>query len=605
MGWRDAFGSIKAAGRIAWAGSPRWLMAVLFGTVVSGVAPLVSVILTRDLLNEIQARRAPTSSIVGLAAALGLIAVALGGLGVAVNYAQARLRRATYPLTQRQLFSAVNAAPGLDAFETPRFHDELRLAQYMGQEAPAQLLGLALSLTQSLITVVGFVGELFAFGAAIVGALVLGAVPALVIDLKLSSARVRTAQGAARLSREQFFFAGLLADVQAAREIRIFELGKFLLGKMDASLRDRNALENSLDRRQSQIQGLGIVVEGLVTTACLAYVAFTASARGLQAGDIALFIGASVGLQGSIGTISRSMIQGQQALANFTPYRRIVERAVSETSRANQVAVASLQDALSFEDVWYRYGTRGAWALRGLNLALRPGRVVALVGENGAGKSTVVRLACAFDRPSHGQVSWDSIDYANIELASLRRRMAAVFQDFMAYPLTARENIGIGRLDVLTDTGSLRQAARLAGIEEAIDRLPSGFDTRLTRMFSSGADSGEEGQPLSGGQWQRLAIARALVKESADVLILDEPSSGLDPEAEALLARNVLKARNRKAVLLVTQRLGALRWADEIIVLVGGSVVERGSHSELMHVDGEYARMFRLQASGYVGEEVL
>jgi ATP-binding cassette subfamily B protein len=178
--------------------------------------------------------------------------------------------------------------------------------------------------------------------------------------------------------------------------------------------------------------------------------------------------------------------------------------------------------------------------------------------------------------------------------------MSVVFQDFMAYELTVRENIGIGDLDSLHRDELLTRAAQGSGFSQTLDSLPGGLDTLLSRVFLAGEGEGpERGVALSGGQWQRVAIARALLRAECDFLILDEPSSGLDAEAEELLFHRLRERRRDRALLLVTQRLGVVRLADEIVVLDGGRVIERGCHDDLMRADGKYAELFRLQATGY------
>ena len=229
------------------------------------------------------------------------------------------------------------------------------------------------------------------------------------------------------------------------------------------------------------------------------------------------------------------------------------------------------------------------------------GRCTALVGLNGAGKSTIVKLLCRLYDPERGGVHWDGADLRRLRIDGLRRRIGAVFQDFMAYDLTAAENIAIGDIDALGDTERLRGAARWAGVDDTLAGLPRGYDTLLSRLFAAApGDDPAVGVPLSGGQWQRVALARAILRaEHADLLILDEPSSGLDPESEYAVHERLRALRAGRTSLLISHRLNTVRGADHIIVLADGRVAEQGTHDELMALGGEYARLFAMQAEGF------
>ncbi len=242
--------------------------------------------------------------------------------------------------------------------------------------------------------------------------------------------------------------------------------------------------------------------------------------------------------------------------------------------------------------------------LRGVSLFVPPGEAVALVGHNGAGKSTVVKLLCRFYDPDRGRILWDGVDLRDIDPAELRERISAVFQDYMTYELTATENIAVGDLSRGDDPESVVAAAKRADIHDALAALPKGYLTLLTRTFYDLADrdNPDTGVLLSGGQWQRLALARAFLRGSRDLMILDEPSSGLDAAAEHEIHRSLRAQRRGHATLLISHRLNAVREADHIVVLVDGVIAERGTHDALMASRGTYARLFSLQARGFAAQ---
>jgi ATP-binding cassette subfamily B protein len=272
-----------------------------------------------------------------------------------------------------------------------------------------------------------------------------------------------------------------------------------------------------------------------------------------------------------------------------------------------QTALANaLRRGIQVEDVWFRYGSDKPWILRGVSCFIPHGQTIALVGLNGAGKSTLVKLLCRFYDPDRGRIRWDGTDLRDVEPAALRDRISAVFQDYMTYELTAAENIAVGDLSVAPDDGLLHAAARQAGIHQALTELPKGYQTLLTRTYFDNADreNPETGVLLSGGQWQRVALARAYLRGGRDLMIMDEPSAGLDPQAEHDMRQQLGLARHGRTTVLISHRLNTIRDADLIVVLSDGVITEQGSHDDLMASTGTYARLFELQARGYAADQV-
>jgi ATP-binding cassette subfamily B protein len=275
--------------------------------------------------------------------------------------------------------------------------------------------------------------------------------------------------------------------------------------------------------------------------------------------------------------------------------RRVAPPASSFPAR---LPTDSPRRVISFGEVSFRYPGQSADTLSGLNLDIPAGRSLAIVGANGAGKTTLVKLLCRFYEPSAGRITVDGADLAEVDPVVWRQHVAAIFQDFTRYHLSARENIAIGAPELGHDLDRLREAASRAGALDFIEALPNGWDTILSRAYTGGTD-------LSGGQWQRVALARALfaVQGGARVLILDEPTASLDVRAEAEIYDRFLELTAGLTTILISHRFSTVRRTDEIVVLQHGRIVERGSHDELMRRDGEYATMFRLQAERFAVEE--
>ena len=276
-------------------------------------------------------------------------------------------------------------------------------------------------------------------------------------------------------------------------------------------------------------------------------------------------------------------------LANFTDFVELRPRVV-EPARPRPVP-QPIRHGIVFENVSFQYPTGTAQVLRGVSLAIRPGEHVALVGENGAGKTTLVKLLCRLYDPSAGRITIDGIDLRHFSTCQLRRHIAAVFQDYTKYHLTARENIWLGDVDLPPRDERILAAARQAGADPAIARLPNGYETTLGKRF-------EDGEELSIGEWQKVALARAFVRD-AQIIILDEPTSAMDAGAEHELFRRFRQLARGRSAVLISHRFSTVRMADRICVLHDGRIIEKGTHDELVARNGTYERLFETQAQFY------
>jgi ATP-binding cassette subfamily B protein len=251
-----------------------------------------------------------------------------------------------------------------------------------------------------------------------------------------------------------------------------------------------------------------------------------------------------------------------------------------------------LEEGIRFEGVGFRYPEAEGWALRGIDLVLPKGQSLALVGENGAGKTTFIKLLAGLYRPTEGRVLLDGKDLRDWDETELRRRIGVIFQDFNQYQLLLRENVGFGSVEHLDDEVRTQRAVERGGARELVSGLSDGLDTQLGRWFKSGAE-------LSGGQWQKVALARAFMREEADILILDEPTAALDAEAEHAVFERFRQLTAGRTAILISHRFPTVRMADRILVLEHGRVIEDGSHADLLAAGARYAHLFRLQAAGY------
>ncbi|WP_239133650.1 ABC transporter ATP-binding protein [Rugosimonospora africana] len=591
---------MAAACALALVAAPATVAWYVVLTLTAGLAPVAAAWLTKLALDNL-VQRGPLGSlfaIVGGLAAVGVIAAVQPPL---TQYLRAELDRRVGLLAQNRLFTAVDGFVGIGPFENPVFLDRLRLAQQSGGTTPNQVVDGVLGIGRAALTIAGFLSSLLVLGPLMAVAALASGLPALVAELAMSRRRARMYWRIGPAERREAFYGSLLSTVEAAKEIRLFGIGTFLRERMLAERRTANAAKRAVDRRDVlQQAGLGFIA-AVVCGAGLMWAVSAARAGRLSVGDVTVFVAAVAGMQGAMATLANQVARAHHGLLMFDHYRAVVDSRPDLPIAAPPASMAPLREGIEFQDVWFRYSDQHPWVLRGVNLRIPSGGSCALVGLNGAGKSTLVKLLCRLYDPTRGVIRWDGRDLREVDPAELRRRIGAVFQDYMEYDLTAAENIGLGDVDGFGDRERIETAGRQSGIHDKLAGLPQGYDTLLTRMFfmESERDDPETGVVLSGGQWQRIALARALMRNRRDLMILDEPSAGLDAEAEHEVHASLRRLRSGQTSLLISHRLGAVRDADLIVVLSDGSVVELGDHTTLMRRGGEYARLFALQASGY------
>ncbi|KAB2339853.1 ABC transporter ATP-binding protein [Actinomadura rudentiformis] len=567
-------------------------------------APIGAAWLTRAALDNLAA--GGTSTLVWIVVFLAALGMVVAFVPQAEEYLRTEVARRSGLRATDRLYQAVSAFTGLRRFEDPHFIDRVRLAD-QGTAAPAQIVGRVVTGGRAALTLTGFMISLAVLSPPMVAVVLAAAVPTLVAELFLSRRRASMLWKIGPAERRAFFYSHLLTNSQAAKESRLYGTGAFLRGRMLAERRTADAAHRRTDRRELFTQGGLALMGALVAGGGLVAVVLGSKGGTLTPGDLSLFIVAVAGVQNALTTLITDIAYAHQQLLAFDHHCAVMRAGPDAPVAEASHPAPPLRKGIEFRDVWFRYRDDHPWVVRGVDLHIPHGTSMALVGRNGAGKSTLVKLLCRFYEPTRGTIYWDGVDIRTIDPERLRDRIAAVFQDFMQYDLTAAENIALGDLTALDDPFRIEDAAMNAGIHRTLTRLPRGYDTLLSTLFVD--EAGEESDPemgvvLSGGQWQRLALARALIRTGRDLVILDEPCAGLDAEAEYEVHAQLRRRRAGGTSLLISHRLGTVRDADEIVVLERGEVVERGDHRDLMALNGTYAGLFRLQAENYHLDDV-
>ncbi|WP_155370975.1 ABC transporter ATP-binding protein [Catellatospora vulcania] len=600
--WSAGLAGLRLVGR----GAPVAAAGFALVTLIAGAAPIATAWLLKLVLDAVAAGGASRSQVLWAGAGLGLAGLVTAVLPRIGDYLRGQVGRKVALVADDELYQAVGRQVGLARLEDPVFLDRLRLAQ-QAAAMPVQLVEAGLGLARGMLLGLGFVGSLWPVSPLLTGLVLLSAGPVLLGELALARRRAGVHLQIGPAERRELFYRGLLDSEQAAKEIRLFGLAGFLRERMLGERRTADRTLRRADRRELAVQGGLALLNAVVAGAGLLWAVGQAYAGQLSAGDVAMVIAALAGVQSGVNAVVNALAQGHEQLLLFDHLVAVTTAPPDLPQAAAARPVPPLRHGIELRDVWFRYSDEHPWVLRGVDLHVPAGAAVGLVGLNGSGKSTIVKLLCRFYDPTRGAVLWDGVDVRELDVAQLRRRIGAVFQDYMEYDLSAAENVAVGDLTALGDRARLVAAATRAGVHPVLDKLPHGYDTLLTRLFFGESDDGDvtTGVRLSGGQWQRVALARAYLRGRHDLMILDEPSAGLDAEAEAEVHQALRTHRSGRTSVLVSHRLGTLRDADALVVLSDGRVAERGTHRELLAAGGVYARLFRLQADGYQPDDAL
>jgi ATP-binding cassette, subfamily B, bacterial len=476
-------------------------------------------------------------------------------------------------------------------FEDAEYYDKLVRARREASSRPLSLVTKTFDLIRNLISLIAIGAFLFQFSPYAVLLLSIAGVPAFIAEAKFSGEAFRVNKRRSAERRMQIYLEMVLTREDGVKEVKLLQLGKIFLQRyIDIFLAIYKEDRSLVLRRGIWGYGLGIIASGAFYFA-YGWVGFAAIAGAITIGQMTMYI-AQFRLGQSAVTSSLTSVNGMYEdnlyLSNLTEY---LEHEVPEQSGSLHAGPMP-EDGIRFENVSFFYPGSDVPALDNVSLHITPGESLAIVGENGSGKTTLIKLLTRLYTPTHGKISLEGLPLEEWDIDTLRRKIGVIFQDFARYQLIVGENIGIGDSDNLDSEKEIEIAAKKGMADEFVRDLPSGYKTQLGTWF-------KDGKELSGGQWQKVALSRAFMRNQADILILDEPTAAIDAKAEADIFAHFAELTANRISIIISHRFSTVRRADHIIVLEKARIMEQGSHEELLELGGQYATLFKLQAEGY------
>jgi ATP-binding cassette, subfamily B, bacterial len=582
--------------RMVWSSSPRWTMARIGLLIVQGILPLCSLYLTKLIIDTLTLGLKTEPQVAGQQLLVLLLFV--GGVTLISDFCIFLAELVNLGQSHRindvmsDLLQAKSIEMDLGYYEAPQHLDTLKRAQEEATYRPNQVLQKLIEVAQQSISLGAMVVLLLSLHWGIAGILLVAAIPSVLVRVKYANVLFDWNLKKTAIDRQTEYINWLLTSVLFAKEVRLFNLGQLFRGRFQLLRRELWQGEVSIAAKRS-IAGLGAqIISSVMILAAYAFIVNQTLQGVLKIGDLFLYYQAfergQSSLKGILSSLS-GLYEDNLFLTNLYDFLNL-KGTVAEPVNP-QVLPCPMQSGIVFDQVSFQYASSARQSLHNINLRIAPGEVIALVGENGCGKTTLVKLLCRLYDPTSGSVSIDGIPLTEFKTADLRRQISVIFQDYAQYNLTALENIWLGNIELPQTVESVAAAAQKAGADRVIASLPQGYETILGAMF-------EEGEELSIGQWQKIALARAFLCNS-QVIVLDEPTSAMDPKAEYDVFQKFRQLITNQTAILISHRLSTVKMADRICVMDKGRIMEQGTHHELMQLNGLYAELFETQAEPY------
>ncbi|MGW7367205.1 ABC transporter ATP-binding protein [Streptomyces sp. NPDC054841] len=583
--------------RLFWQLSRVRVTAYTVVTILSAAVPGIQIALTaaavQAVANAIGGSETARDQALRYAVLLLVVSVTNHLLGTCVQYLDSLLRlELTTKIGERVMRKGTRLE--LQQYESADSYDKLQRAfQESNGGRIYQLFSQLLDAGRDLITIVSVSSVLVIWSPWVALLILLAPLPAAISHMVYAHKAFEIEFARAPERRRLFYYQYLTTTDHSFKEVRLFQLAPTLVDRYRELVQKFFRVDRGLARRQSLLSGLlGTLSVGASSGAIIW--AIHSSINSGQIGQLAGYLQAI----GTIQVTAISMLLGFSTLykdtlflGNLFDFLDMPEHDITGGSRDFPT---KLTKGIEFRHISFAYPGTDNLVLDDVSFRLAAGECMALVGRNGAGKTSIVKLLTRLYEPTSGQILIDGVPIEEYDIEQLQRNMGVIFQDFIRYEMRVRENIGFGDVDSLTDDARIHSAAQAGGIAPAVDTLPHRYDTMLGRHF-------EEGHQLSGGQWQKIALSRAFMRK-APIVVLDEPTAAIDAAAEAEIFGRLRTVAQGATSLLIAHRFSTVRIADKIIVIENGKLIEEGSHKKLMKLDGTYAYLFNLQAAGYTAE---
>ena len=578
---------------LAWTASPGALIKYSLLGIINSAMPPITVYLGSTLVNRIAEARLHAirfSDMLPIVLGLWLATSAQRAIGAYSGYGRNLFVRRVQLEAERRLLAQASRLD-LGHFDNSDWHDRLARAKRDISWRPGDLTWSVLGLSGNIVTIVLMASLLASLHYLLVILALAGAVLSLLLERRVTSRMYEFFYKETPEEREREYVGDLLVQPRTTKEIRAYVLADYLLGRHWNMSEALFKLRAEMYRSGTRISILSGLVTGTALALAYVFVALRGAAGTIDPGGVVLVIGAFTSVSGTLANISSTFVSVDQHTTFLDDYFSFLAIDPLIPIPASPVPLPAVIDSIDFDHVTFTYPGGTGRAVEGLDLHIRGGELVALVGENGAGKSTLVKLLLRFYDPDRGDVRIGGIDLKNVHPEELRGRIGVLFQDYANYELSVRDNVVMGRPDAAADDQRVMEALRRSRSEWLVRKMPSGLDSKVGRLFEGGHD-------LSGGEWQRLALARIMYR-NADIWILDEPTSSLDPEAETAIFAELKENLRGRIGIVISHRFSTVRIADRIAVIADGRVAEFGTHEELLRSGGRYAELFEIQAAGY------
>jgi ATP-binding cassette subfamily B protein len=583
---------------LVWEADKKGTLLMALVTLLSASLPVtqawVGKLIVDAVVNAINTGLPPVD---GLSAALPFLLIEFGLLTMSSFLNQGRNLlehtlhlRLSHDITTRIIQKAL--VLDLNYFEDADFYDKLQNARREADRRALTIINTGFLAIQNVITLLSFAAMLLTFNPLIALLLFGATVPSFIAQTRYSSLYFRLLTWRAPEFRRMLYLEQILTIDTSVKEIKLFNLGEPLLKRYKTLFWEYYKEDEALARRRSIISVLWGILATSSYYGAYAWIVWITIGGSITIGDMILYLTLFrqsqhifQGLFYNLGQLYESGL----FMDNFFTFQQIEPQ--MQPTDSPKAIMRPIRQGIEFRHVSFRYPDQDTWTLRHINLHIKPGESLALVGANGAGKTTLIKLLTRLYDPTEGGIFLDGTDLREYAIDDLRAVIGVIFQDFMRYHTTARENVGFGQFDAMDNEQRIWDASERGGADEVIAQLPDGYETILGRWFDGGRE-------LSGGQWQKIALGRAFMRDS-EILVLDEPTAALDAEREYEIFQRFRELTRGKTAILISHRFSTVRMADRIAVLKQGELIELGTHQTLLEQNGDYARLFNLQAAGY------